>query len=254
MHKRRQSITELVNTRGRIDLQQLAETFDVSVQTIRTDVRILAQQGLVLRNHGEVMPFPHRENISYDQRRIRNAAGKRKIGAICAGWLNGFQSLFLGTGSTLAELAAQLGPLPELQVYTNNLHAARLLCEHQDCTLTVAGGRVRLRDQDVIGGDALRFFQRYHADIAITSVGAMDSNGRLFDYNDDEVMAREAMLEQSRFHVLLIDSSKFDNSAPCSAGHLEQYDLVVTDTPLPTRLQGQLLAGGGKLLDGVRNP
>ncbi|KEA64784.1 Glycerol-3-phosphate regulon repressor, DeoR family [Marinobacterium lacunae] len=248
MHKRRQQITELVNTRGRIELQQLATHFNVSVQTIRTDVRVLAQQGLILRNHGEVLPFPHRENISYDQRRIRNAGGKRRIGSLCAQWLNGYQTLFLGTGSTVAELSAQLGALKGLQILTNNLHAARLLCGHPDCALTIAGGRVRQRDQDVIGGDALRFFQRYQADIAITSVGAMDDGGRLYDYNDDEVMAREAMLEQSRFHILLIDSSKFGTHAPCSAGRLEQYDLVVSDTPLPPRLHAGLKASGRNTL------
>ncbi len=248
MHRRRHLITERINAEGRTSLQALAEHFEVSVQTIRNDVRMLVQQGLVLRNHGEVLPFPHRENVSYDQRQIRNASGKEKIAALCADYLGGFQTLFLGTGSTLAELAARLGEHKGLQVMTNNLHVANWLCEHSDCALTIAGGRVRQRDRDVIGGDALRFFQRYRADTAITSVGAMDASGQLFDFNDDEVMAREAMLEQSRFHILLLDSSKFDTRAPCNAGQVEDYDLVITDKPLPLRVHARLMAKGGEAL------
>lgn len=251
MYQRRHQITERVNNEGRTSVQQLAEHFGVSVQTIRNDVRVLVQQGLLLRNHGEVLPFPHRENISYDQRRIRNEPGKALIAELCAKQLGGFQTLFMGTGSTLAELAARLGEHKGLQVITNNLHVANRLCEHPDCGLTIAGGRVRLRDRDVIGGDALRFFKRYRADTAITSVGAMDANGQLFDFNDDEVMAREAMLEQSRLRVLLLDTSKFDCLAPCHAGHIEDYDLVITDKPLPQRLQGLLIAKGKQTLSGT---
>ncbi|MBA4502632.1 DeoR/GlpR family DNA-binding transcription regulator [Marinobacterium marinum] len=249
MHRRRQQITELVNTTGRTSLNRLAEHFGVSVQTIRNDVRELVQQGLILRNHGEVLPFPHRENISYDQRRIHNSAGKARIADLCAQQLGSFQTLFLGTGSTVAALAARLSHLQGLKVLTNNLHVVHQLGDHPDCRLAIAGGRVRQRDQDVIGGDALRFFQRYQADTAITSVGAMNTSGQLFDYNDDEVMAREAMLEQSRFHVLLLDSSKFDGYAACHAGRIEDYDLVVTDTPLPTGIHARLMARGREVLN-----
>ena len=163
--------------------------------------------GLVLRRHGEVLPFPDQENIGYDQRQIVNVAGKRQIAARAASLVQNHQALFLGTGTTVEQLADALSDKQGLHIMTNNLNALIKLCQLK-CELVVAGGRVRRRDQDVIGGDAWRFFQRYRADIGIVSVGGMDSQGQLYDYNDDEVMAREALLAHAGYRVLVLDKTK----------------------------------------------
>ncbi len=248
MLERQQAILQLINREGRQPLDALCARFGVSIQTIRTDIRRLADQGLLLRRHGEALPFPHRDNISYDQRQILNSPGKQHIARRCREQLGDYQRLMLGTGSTVARLAQLLNDLRGLQVMTNNLHAIQVLCDHPDCELLMAGGRVRQRDQDVIGGDAMRFFQRYRADVGIVSVGAMDRDGGLYDYNDDEVMAREALLGQCRQRVLLIDSSKFDRQAACVAGHLNDFDMVISDQPLATQLSAGLKARQVRLL------
>nr|WP_067294708.1 DeoR/GlpR family DNA-binding transcription regulator [Marinobacterium profundum] len=248
MFKRQQAILQLINNEGRQPLDALCARFGVSIQTIRTDIRQLADQGLLLRRHGEALPFPHRDNVSYDQRQILNSPGKQRIAKLCREQLTDFQRLMLGTGSTVARLAQLLRDLKGIQVMTNNLHATQALCDHPDCELLMAGGRVRRRDQDVIGGDALRFFQRYRADVGVVSVGAMDRDGNLYDYNDDEMMAREALVGQCRRRILLIDSSKFDRQASCVAGHLSDFDMVISDQPLPGSLGASLKARQVQLL------
>lgn len=237
---RQHRLLALVNCEGRQTITALAERFAVSVQTIRTDIRTLAGKGLVLRRHGEVLPFPDYENVAYDQRRIVNATGKRRIAQRCLELIGDNQSLFLGTGTTVEQLAASLTVREGLQIMTNNLHAVRHLCHHPSCQLTVAGGRVRQRDQDIIGGDAWRFFERYRVDVGVVSVGAMDRWGRLYDYNDDEVMAREGLVANARLTAVLIDSTKFDTRASCNAGTVADYDVVITDEPLPRALRSTL--------------
>ncbi|MBU1296655.1 MAG: DeoR/GlpR family DNA-binding transcription regulator [Gammaproteobacteria bacterium] len=248
MNKRHYGIVQWVNKQGRQTLQAVADEFSVSVQTVRSDIRLLAEKGLVLRSHGEVIPFPHRENISFDQRRIRHAAGKKHIADLCVSKLADYQSIFLGSGSTVAEVANQLSLFQGLQVMTTNLHAARNLCEHPDCELTISGGRVRMRDQDVIGGDAMRFFQRYRADIGIFSVAAVNKQGHLFDFTDDEVMAREALVEHCHYRVLVIDSTKFDTESRCLWGKMSDYDCVITDQKPSSSLLSSLSYQGVEIL------
>ncbi|PJX14387.1 DeoR/GlpR transcriptional regulator [Halomonas sp. 141] len=249
VNQRRRAVLACVRDEGRQTLEALARRFGVSVQTVRSDIRSLAEQGLLLRRHGEVMAFPDQENVGYDQRQIVNQAGKRHIARQAASLITDHQSLFLGTGTTVEQLADALHGKQGLQIMTNNLHALIKLCA-LECELVVAGGRVRRRDQDVIGGDAWRFFQRYRVDVGIVSVGGMDSQGLLYDYNDDEVMAREALLAHAAYRILVLDKTKFDLPLRCAAGSLADYHAVITDSPLPDRLRSPLAAQGVCFMSG----
>jgi len=248
MNQRHHEIVQWVNEQGRQTLQDVANQFAVSVQTIRSDIRLLAEKGLLLRSHGEVIPFPHRENISFDQRRIRNAEGKKRIADLCISKISNYQSIFLGSGSSVAAVAGQLNDFQGLQIMTTNLHAARNLCEHPDCELTISGGKVRMRDQDVIGGDAMRFFQRYRADIGLFSVAATNKHGDLFDFTDEEVMAREALVNHCHYRILLLDSIKFEKESRCFSGKMSDYDCVITDQKPSESLLSNLKYQGVEVL------
>lgn len=236
---RRRAITMMVTEQGAQSIEQLAEHFGVSLQTVRSDVRELTERGLLLRRHGLVAPFA-RENIGYQQREIVNVTGKRWIGEQVAALLGEYQSCFLGTGTTV-EMAARALPADiRLAVFTNNLHAAATLSQLPDCDLTVAGGQVRKRDLDIIGGDALAFFSRYRVAIGVVSVGGMGEAGELYDFNDDEVMARHALLAGAAIKVLVVDSTKFGRSALCQNGGIADFHYVVSDRP-PSRQQRDVL-------------
>ncbi len=247
-NKRQQQIVQWVNAQGQQSLQRLALKFNVSVQTMRTDIRTLAERGLILRSHGEAIPFPDQDNISYSQRKIRNANGKAHIAELCCSLLSDYQSIFLGSGTTITELTKLLQYFKGLQIMTNNIHAVSNLGEGLGTVVTLSGGRVRQRDQDIIGGDALRFFQRYRVDVGIVSAGAVDQYGNLYDYNDDEVMAREALLAQCRLKILLIDSTKFDTASRCAFGKLTDFDCIVSDQKPSLKLLNKLLAEQVKVL------
>ena len=242
INKRQEQVVQWVNAQGRQNLQILAKKFAVSVQTMRTDMRILAEKGLILRSHGEAIPFPDRENISYSQRKIRNASAKAYIAKLCIEQLSDYQSIFLGSGTTVTELAKLLHRFKGLQIMTTNIHAASNLSESEGSVLTLSGGRVRLRDQDIIGGDAIRFYQRYRADIGIVSVGSVDHLGNLYDYNDDEVMAREALYAHCRLRILLIDHTKYDKVSRCAFQTLADFDYIICDKKPGLKLLNTLLA------------
>lgn len=237
---RRSEIVSLVTEQGESSIEQLAHYFGVSLQTVRSDLRELTAQGLLLRRHGMVAPFA-RENIGYQQREIVNVIGKRWIGERVVQLLSDAESCFFGTGTTVEMVARALPADSQLAVCTNNLHAATPLSQLAGCELTVAGGRVRKRDLDVIGSDALTFFRRYRVDVGVVSVGGIGEEGELYDFNDEEVVARLALVASAEINVLVVDSTKFGRRAMCRNGDIGDFHYVVSDRA-PTPQQRELLA------------
>lgn len=230
---RRNAIVAMVTSQGECSIEALATHFDVSLQTVRSDVRGLTAQGLLLRRHGLVAPFA-RENIGYQQREIVNVRGKHEIGALGAKLVQEHNSCSLGTGTTVEMVARALPNDSNVLFFTNNFHAAEHISQLPDCELTVAGGKIRKRDLDIIGGDALAFFSRYRVSIGLVSVGGIDESGRLYDFNDEEVMAHQALLATATVRVLVVDSTKFGRTALCQNGHIADFDYVISDrVPTP---------------------
>lgn len=100
---------------------------------------------------------------------------------------------------------------------------------------------MRKRDLDVIGSDALTFFRRYRVDIGVVSVGGIGEEGELYDFNDEEVVARQALVASAEVNVLVVDSTKFGRRAMCRNGDIGDFDYVVSDRA-PTTAQRDLLA------------
>ncbi len=103
------------------------------------------------------------------------------------------------------------------------------------------GWRVRKRDLDIIGSDALTFFSRYRVDIGVVSVGGLDEAGNLYDFNDEEVVARQALIASADLTVLVVDSTKFGRTALCRNGCVGDFDYVVSDRA-PTARQQDAIA------------
>ncbi len=226
--ERRKLIVREVVLNGEQSVEQLSRLCVVSLQTIRTDIRFLTERGQVFRTHGGVAAF-QRENVGYNSRELHNREGKKRIGEEVAEHLVQFRNCFLGTGTTVEMVSRAIDREVDLDIYTNNLYAASFLCEHPNVSITIAGGALRKRDKDIIGGDALRFFQRYRVQVGVVSVGGIDTEGYLYDYNDTEVMAREALCEHARFNILVVDSSKLGVTTACQNGHVSDFDLIVSD-------------------------
>jgi DeoR family glycerol-3-phosphate regulon repressor len=62
---RQQKTLELVRERGYISIEELAQHFDVTPQTIRRDINQLADEGLLRRYHGGAAHDSSVENTEY---------------------------------------------------------------------------------------------------------------------------------------------------------------------------------------------
>lgn len=172
--ERVRAIVELVRRDGFQAIDALAEQYGVTPQTIRRDVNLLCDRGLLRRRHGGVeWPSAH-ENLAYPARQVLNIEAKRQIAAMVAAEVPAYSSLFFGIGTTPETCAQALAEHQGLRVMTNNLNVALAFGCNPSVEVIIAGGKLRSPDHDVIGADAIGFFDRFSVDIGIYGVGAVD--------------------------------------------------------------------------------
>lgn len=242
---RQLTLLSLVQARGSVSVEQLAEHLQVTLQTVRRDVQKLADEGLLARFHGGVrVPSSTTENIAHQQRESLNAEGKSRIArAIAAAVPNGC-SLILNIGTTTEAVAHALAEHSGLRVITNNLNVARILSANPRSEVIVTGGVVRGRDQGVVGEAAVDFIRQFKVDLAVMGISGIEADGTLRDYDYREVKVAQTILSHAREVWMAADASKFNRPAMVEVGQLSQVDRLFTDAAPPEPFP-QLLADAG---------
>lgn len=234
---RHPEIIALARRDGKVLVEDLAQRFDVTLQTIRRDLTDLAEAGQLERVHGGAVLPSGTANIGYDERRALNTGPKAAMAAAAAQRIANGTALFLGIGTSTEALARALTGKRDLLVVTNNTNVALTLASHDGCEVIVTGGSLRPADAGLVGELALRTIRQFKFDLAVIGCSALDEDGDLLDFDIRETAANQAILEQSRQVFLLADRSKLQRTAPVRVASLADFDAVFTDAPLPQPLE-----------------
>jgi len=233
---RQTEILDLARSEGRVIVEELAQRFDVTLQTIRRDLTELADAGHLDRVHGGAMLRTGVTNLGYAQRRRMNEGAKAAIARACAAAIPDNCSLILNLGTTTEAVAHELLGHSNITVVTNNMNVANILTASPGCEIMVAGGALRRSDGGLVGELTTQFFGQFKVDIAVIGVSALDRDGDLLDYDLAEVRVSKAILRQARRVFLVCDASKLDRSAPARLASLAEIDTMFTDAALPADL------------------
>lgn len=236
LNQRRAQIADMIRDKGIVLVEDLATAFGVAAQTIRRDVNFLCERGMGRRVHGGVQRIAPGGNTAYSWRRILNADAKRAIARTVAEHIPDGVSLAFSIGTTPELVSRALAHRIGLKIFTNNLNIAMAMSGHESCEVTIAGGRVRQEDLDILGPGMVELFSAYKVDIGIYGVGGVDEDGTLLDYYEEEVQARQILQENSRQTYIVLDHSKFGRSAHVRGGHLTQATRVFCDKMPPEKV------------------
>jgi DeoR family glycerol-3-phosphate regulon repressor len=223
-----------VRAKGAVSVEALADQFDVTLQTVRRDVKLLSDAGLLARFHGGVrVPSSTTENIAYRQRQLLNESAKQAIARTVAAAVPHGCSLIINIGTTTEAIARELLHHKGLRVITNNLNVAAILSDNPECEVIVAGGVVRSRDRGIIGEVTVDFMQQFKVDIGLIGISGIEADGTLRDYDYREVKVARAIIEHSREVWVAADHSKFNRPAMVELARFDQIDTLFTDQAPP---------------------
>jgi DeoR family glycerol-3-phosphate regulon repressor len=231
---RQSELLAAVRAHGAMTVEAIAQRFGVTLQTVRRDVGLLSDAGLLARYHGGArIPSSTTENIGYSQRQHLNEQAKRQIARAVAKAVPNGSSLIINIGTTTEAVARELLHHKGLRVITNNLNVAAILTDNPDCEVIVAGGLVRSRDRGIIGEATVEFISQFRVDIGLIGISGIEADGSLRDFDYREVKVARTIIEQSRQVWLAADHSKFNRPAMVELAHLNQIDTLITDRAPP---------------------
>lgn len=236
---RQREILDLARVTGRVAVEELAEKFDVTLQTIRRDLGELSDQGMLDRVHGGAVLRSGVSNIGYEERRRMHDDAKAAIARACAREIPDNCSVIINLGTTTEAVARELLNHRNLTVITNNMNVANILVQNESCDIMVAGGALRRSDGGLVGDLTTEFMAQFKPDYAIIGTSALDGDGDLLDFDMAEVRVSRAIAGLARKTILVTDISKLERSAPVRIISMAELDTVIVDRPLPETLMAK---------------
>jgi len=248
--ERQSRLRDMLSNRGMCDLETLAAELNVSQSTIRRDVEILEQNGLVERTHGGVIWVGDRANATrpyaFHQRMNFRVDQKRQIARAAKSLVQSGQTILIDGGTTTFYLAQELLG-QTLQIVTNSLPISNLFLNDENVELVLTGGLLYPRYGVLLGPMVENILASIHTKTLFLSVAGIHG-GAMYNQNVLLVQAERRMMEQAQEVVLLADSAKFGQQALSKLGSLDEIDVVVSDSDLPDEQREQIRAAGCQLI------
>lgn len=235
--ERRRHIASLTAVEGRVNVTELAEKFDVTAETIRRDLAVLDDEGVVHRVHGGAVASQgfQTTELTLDTR-LRSATGaKHAIAQAALELVPNSGSIFLDAGTTTHGVAELIGMSPKarnLTMVTNSLPVA-LSLSNSSLEVQLLGGSVRSITQAVVGDTALRTMALLRADIAFIGTNALTMDHGLSTADAQEAAIKSAFVTNAHKVVVLCDSSKLGNDYLVSFASIQDIDVIITDSEAP---------------------
>jgi DeoR family fructose operon transcriptional repressor len=232
-------VQELFGKNEFVNFEQLCRHFNASKSSIRRDLIELEAKGVLRRVHGGAISLQTRdEGLDFNRLAVSFHDEKVRIGKRAASLVQNGQTVILGGGSTVVEVAKSLSDRP-IQVVTNSIPVGQVFWESKQVEVTLTGGYLYPRLGVQLGPICERMLHTVSADILIMGIMGVTKSG-LSDSNSLIVESIRAMIHAARKVIIVADRSKFGRDAMIHVANLTDIDVVVSDSALDPESQQML--------------
>jgi DeoR family transcriptional regulator of aga operon len=247
--KRHQYILNKLKEQGFLNVNELSEELDVSLVTIRKDLKLLEDRNLLHRTHGSATltdPYITERNI-HDKEKI-GVEQKQGIATKALGLVDPNDSIILASGSTILEFARHLSAVSPLSVVTASLNVAQILNIHPNIEIHQLGGTIRKSSNSAVGPFAERMMEGYSCNKLFVGVDGIDPDYGLTTTNALEASLNQVMIRSAQRVIVLADSSKFGRRGFGRICSLSEVDVIITDRGISDSMAKRIELAGVELV------
>ncbi len=238
-YNRIQEMMKVIERHQSITNQELCNLFNISIQTLHRDLKILEKDGGIIKVYGGVVyknPTITSSIPSFETRLMTSEKEKNHIGKIAASFVKEDDVLFVDSGTTAYRMIPFLSDLKHVTVISCSLHVFQALVNMDNISCIAIGGQLNHKTSsfriDIIDTP-------YQFDKAFISTVGLDEEGCT---NTDllEGKIKQHVINRSSQKFLLADHSKINTTAYNRFAKLEDFDVIITDREVPTSLNQKI--------------
>ncbi|WP_346320516.1 DeoR/GlpR family DNA-binding transcription regulator [Chitinophaga sp. YIM B06452] len=228
--ERHQLILQKLQENGKVDIQELSDSLQVSGVTIRKDLKLLEEKKLLYRTKGGgSTQNPYTIERPINEKEFIKMEEKKRIAKAAVELIGQNDSIIIGSGTTVFELTRVLHPNKHITVITPALKVALELCNRPHIDVLQIGGLIHQSSSAAAGSFAERLLDDISCGVLFVGVDGIDPEFGLSITNLAEASLNMKMISLAQTVVVMADSSKFDRRGIGRICSLEQVDYIITD-------------------------
>ena len=226
--ERQQTILTEVELHNRILLTDIAETLDVSIDTVRRDVKELDAEKKLRKVHGGAISLGFTTNSARNTN-IYALEDKTTIAKKAITMLKEGAVIFIDGGTTCLEMTRLIPETLQLTCFTISLPVAMELSKKTNITVIYIGGQIAKEAQISIGANAIHNLSEIRVDFSFIGTGYVDATYGLTEFDWDIVQIKKAVIKASKKTVLLSISEKLNSQHRYKTCDINAINTMITE-------------------------
>lgn len=233
---RHQTILNKLDKEGSVQVLSLCKELNVSAVTIRKDLKLLEDKGLLFRSHGGASRTnPYINERPVNEKEHIQSEEKDRIGRTAAQLITVDNAIIIASGTTVLSLARHIQPQHHLIAITASLNVALELNKHAEVEVLQLGGTLRKSSYSITGPYGESMLNHFSCNKLFLGIDGLDPEFGLTTTSLQEAHLNQKMMAAAQKTIVLADSSKFGRRGFGKICELEDIDQIITDTDAPER-------------------
>lgn len=218
-------------------MTDLANDLDVSVETIRRDLKVLDEKGELIRVHGGAIGKNYKdEGTSFNNRANRNVNDKMDL--VDQVISNIYEGSVIGLdASSSSWLVAQALPNMRCTVVTNSINNINVLSGKNNISIISLGGSFSEKYKAFYGLIARKTLAEMSLDVSVISCVGFDELSGVWDSNEYNYEIKKMFINVSEKVILLADKSKYKKKSLLKVCNFDEIDIVISNADVNTQFK-----------------
>lgn len=210
-------------------LDELKLEFNVSLNTIRRDVRKLVDSGSLKKVYGGVTINSNSIYGSTISEQDEDSDTNKKIATLAVELIEDGDIIYLGSGSTVAQLVPLIKRMNDITVVTNSILVITQLVNNKQVKLMVIGGDYDYHSQSFIGSTTLESLNNINFHKSFISSNGVSIKGGMTNSTSTEAQIKRLIVSRCPCNILLADQSKFNKTSLYTIIDMNDLNIICTD-------------------------